>query len=311
MSQIAIDCVLDIKADIGESAVWCTETHSLFWVDIPKGTLNSFDPTTGHNQSWSMGESLGCFALTNRATIVLALASGFYEFDPVSQQKTFLSGPDVDASKQRFNDGNIDPSGRFYATTMRTSGDHAHDASGSVYCLDVITDQDEPEDKEAAVNVRKIMSGFHIPNGMAFSPDGKTAYISDSFPEIRTIWAYDYDLTDGVWSNQRVFFDTKGRPGRPDGGTIDADGCYWMAGVSGWELVRITPAGKVDMVIEFPVEKPTKIAFGGDNLDTLFVTSLGCDITEGTHQPHAGGLFTLTVPGVTGLATPRLPLGHT
>ncbi|PWR00448.1 SMP-30/gluconolactonase/LRE family protein [Leucothrix pacifica] len=257
MSQIAIDCVLDIKADIGESAVWCTETHSLFWVDIPKGTLNSFDPTTGHNQSWSMGESLGCFALTNRATIVLALASG------------------------------------------------------SVYCLDVITDQDEPEDKEAAVNVRKIMSGFHIPNGMAFSPDGKTAYISDSFPEIRTIWAYDYDLTDGVWSNQRVFFDTKGRPGRPDGGTIDADGCYWMAGVSGWELVRITPAGKVDMVIEFPVEKPTKIAFGGDNLDTLFVTSLGCDITEGTHQPHAGGLFALTVPGVTGLATPRLPLGRT
>lgn len=296
MRKIAIDCVLDAKASIGESAIWCTETEALYWADIPDGILNRFDPGDNTNQCWSMDEALGCFALTNRQSLVLALSSGFYEFNPETAEKTFVSGPDLNHSKQRFNDGSIDPAGRFYANTMRTNGNHVNDASGSLYCL------------ENDFNVRKVMSGFHIPNGMAFAPDGRTAYISDSFPEVRTIWAYDYDLTDGVWSNQRVFFDTKGRPGRPDGGTIDADGCYWMAGVSGWELVRITPDGKVDMTIEFPVEKPTKIAFGGNNFETMFVTSLGGDITEGTHQPNAGGVFALNVPGVTGLEMPRMKL---
>ena len=81
-----------------------------------------------------------------------------------------------------------------------------------------------------------------------------------------------------------------------------------MAGVSGWELVRITPEGKVDMEIAMPVEKPTRIAFGGPNMDTLFVTSLGFDVTEGTHQPQAGGLFALQVPGVTGVELPRMNL---
>ena len=296
MTKIAIDCVLDAKANIAESAVWCSEKQALYWVDIPEGILHCFDPSDGSNQSWPMGEALGCFALTNRFTLILALSSGFYEFDPATNKKTFVSGPDAGALKQRFNDGSTDPAGRFYANTMRTNGDHVNDASGALYSLD------------NDFTMRKIMGGFHIPNGMAFAPDGRTAYISDSFPTVRTIWAYDYDLTDGNWSNQRVFFDTNGRPGRPDGGTIDADGCYWMAGVSGWELVRITPEGKVDMAIEFPVEKPTKIAFGGANMDTMFVTSLGGDITEGTHQPNAGGLFALKVPGVTGIEMTRMTL---
>ena len=179
---------------------------------------------------------------------------------------------------------------------MRTSGDHVHDPSGTLYSL------------SSDMMLNEVMSGFHIINGLAFSPDGKTAYVSDSFPLVRTIWAYDYDLDDGVWSNKRVFFDTHSRAGRPDGAAIDADGCYWMAGISGWELVRITPEGEVDMTIEFPVEKPTRIAFGGSNMDTLFVTSLGGDISPKTHQPYAGGLFALKVPGVTGIELPRMNL---
>jgi sugar lactone lactonase YvrE len=115
-------------------------------------------------------------------------------------------------------------------------------------------------------------------------------------------------LDDAAWSNKRVFLDTNGLAGRPDGGAMDSEGCYWMAGVSGWELVRITPEGKVDMEIAMPVEKPTRIAFGGPNMDTLFVTSLGFDVTEGTHQPQAGGLFALQVPGVTGVELPRMNL---
>ena len=296
MISLPIDCVLDAKAKIGEGAIWCSKQQVLFWVDIPAGVLHRFDPSTSTNQSWPMGEALGCFALTERATLVLALASGFYEFSTETGQKTRLGGPDVTLVKQQFNDGSVDHRGRFYAGTMRTNGDHVDDPSGTMYSL------------SSDLEVRKVMSGFHIINGMAFSPDGKTAYVSDSFPKVRTIWAYDYDLDDGAWSNMRVFLDTNGLAGRPDGAAIDSEGCYWMAGVSGWELVRITPEGKVDMEIQFPVEKPTRIAFGGQNMDTLFVTSLGGDITEGTHQPNAGGLFALKVSGVTGIELPRMNL---
>ncbi|WP_299875018.1 SMP-30/gluconolactonase/LRE family protein [uncultured Cocleimonas sp.] len=292
--SLPIDCVLDAKAQIGEGAIWCSQQQVLYWVDISAGVLHCFDPANNTNKSWDMGEALGCFALTGRASLVLALTSGFYEFFPDTEHKLLLSGPNVSSINQRFNDGSVDLKGRFYAGTMRTNGDHVNDPSGTMYSL------------SSELEVNAVMSGFHIINGMAFSPNGDTAYVSDSFAAVQTIWAYDYDLDDGVWSNKRVFLDTKELDGRPDGAAIDADGCYWMAGISGWELVRITPEGKVDMKIEFPVEKPTRIAFGGSDMDILYVTSLGEDITEGTHQPNAGGLFALKVPGVTGIELPRM-----
>ena len=296
MISLPIDCVLDAKAQIGEGAIWCSKQNVLFWVDIPAGILHRFDPSDNSNISWTMGEALGCFALTEQSTVVLALPSGFYEFNTETKKKVKLTGPDVSLKKQQFNDGSIDQRGRFYAGTMRTNGDHVNEPSGTLYSL------------SGELDVKEVMTGFHILNGMAFSPDGKTAYVSDSFPTVRTIWAFDYDLDDGAWSNKRIFFDTHGLAGRPDGAAIDSEGCYWMAGVSGWELVRITPEGKVDMEIKFPVEKPTRIAFGGSKMDTLYVTSLGCDITEGTHQPNAGGLFALKVPGITGIELPRMNL---
>ncbi len=296
MISLPIDCVLDAKAQIGEGAIWCSKQNVLFWVDIPAGILHRFDPSDNSNISWTMGEALGCFALTEQSTVVLALPSGFYEFNTETEKKVRLTGPDVSLKKQQFNDGSIDQRGRFYAGTMRTNGNHVNEPSGTLYSL------------SGELDVKEVMTGFHILNGMAFSPDGKTAYVSDSFPTVRTIWAFDYDLDDGAWSNKRIFFDTHGLAGRPDGAAIDSEGCYWMAGVSGWELVRITPEGKVDMEIKFPVEKPTRIAFGGSNMDTLYVTSLGCDITAGTHQPNAGGLFALKVPGITGIELPRMNL---
>jgi sugar lactone lactonase YvrE len=124
---------------------------------------------------------------------------------------------------------------------------------------------------------------------------------------VRTIWACDHDPDSGAVTNRRVFVDTHGLAGRPDGGTVDAEGCYWMAGVGGWQLVRFTPDGEVDRIVDLPVEKPTKIAFGGKDLDVLYVTSIGKDPTPGTEarQPQAGGIFAVRVPGVTGLPQPR------
>ena len=152
----------------------------------------------------------------------------------------------------------------------------------------------------------RVLDGLWTPNGLAFSPDGRTMYLSDSHPSVRTIWALDYDPDNGVASNRRTFFDTQTLAGRPDGGAVDADGCYWMAGVGGWQLVRFTPGGIVDRIIDMPVEKPTKIAFGGARLDVMYVTSIGRGIAREARlrQPHAGGLFAVEA-GVAGLPANR------
>ena len=286
-----VDCVLDVRARAGEGAIWSTAQKVLYWVDVPAGVVNRFDPGTGQNQRWEMGRPVGCVAETESGGLVAALTDGFFALDPGSGDLTRLSGPAPEARGHRFNDGTVDPAGRFLAGTMPLAGPSESEATGTLYAFDGQT-------------ACEVMGGFHTINGLAFSMDGRTAYVSDSFPSVRTIWAYDYDTGTGTWSNGRVFFDTRTVAGRPDGGTIDADGCYWMAGVGGWQLLRITPAGKVDMDIPMPVERPTRIAFGGRDLSTLYVTSIA--VPDDPRQPLAGGLFALTVPGVSGVPMPRM-----
>jgi sugar lactone lactonase YvrE len=142
-----------------------------------------------------------------------------------------------------------------------------------------------------------------VSNGLAFSPDGRTLYHSDSYAAVRTIWAWDLHPDDGSISNRRVFVDTRGMPGRPDGGAVDADGCYWMAANDGWELVRFTPKGRIDRRIKLPIAKPSMPAFGGAKLDIIYVTSIRPS-SGLEQQPQAGSLFAVAA-GVTGLPEPR------
>jgi len=138
-------------------------------------------------------------------------------------------------------------------------------------------------------------------NGLAFSPDGTVMYYADTNRDVQTIWACDYDPDSGTPSNSRVFFHSGEVAGRPDGATVDADGCYWFAGVGGWQLVRVTPRGKLDRIIEVPVEKPSKVMFGGAGLDTLFVTSISDGVEDRVGQPEAGSLFAVTGIGTVGV----------
>ncbi|QDY71544.1 SMP-30/gluconolactonase/LRE family protein [Qingshengfaniella alkalisoli] len=287
-----VDCIIDTKAKVGEGAIWSTRRQALYWVDIPAGMLHRHIPETSRNEEWSFGRPLGCVAETSSGKLVGALNDGFHLFDTDSGAETRVAGPSPAKVGHRFNDGTVDPRGRFLAGTMFWSDDAPKD-QGALYSFDGKGD------------AREIMGGFRTVNGLAFSPDGRIAYVSDSNPDIRTIWAYDYDLDDGHWHNKRVFFDTREVPGRPDGGAIDAEGCYWMAGVSGWQLVRITPDGKVDMQIPMPVEKPTRIAFGGTDLSTLFVTSIHVEHDDA--QPQSGGVFALNVSGIKGIPMPVMP----
>jgi sugar lactone lactonase YvrE len=286
MTDVA--CVLDAKALVGEGAMWDERQQHLWWVDIDARVLHCFDPASGRDGEWAMPSRIGCFVFREQGGLVVALEDGFSFFDPTSGRLEPIVDPEPDMPQNRFNDGTPDPAGRFLAGTM-PMGERLPVAA--IWQLG------------ADGKVSKLVDALKVANGMAFSPDGKLFYWSDSDPSVQTIWRADYDALTGRLGERTVFATTHDLAGRPDGGTIDADGCYWMAGVGGWQIVRFTPSGRIDRIIDMPVEKPSKIAFGGADLSTLYVTTIGGSTSPGTEalQPHAGGLMALRVPGVQGV----------
>ena len=282
-----VEVVLAAGAEIGESPVWCDRAQVLWWVDIAAGALHRFAPATGEDRVWPMGRAVACIALTEGPDLVLALADGLFRFTPETGALAGLTTFEPDRPDNRPNDGAMGRDGRFYFGTMKSAPDGV--PGGALYRLD-------PDGR-----VTRLLEGLHVSNGLAVSPDGGTLYLSDSWKEVRKVWAFD--LKQGELSNRRVFFDTAGRPGRPDGGCVDAEGFYWSAAIDGGQLLRISPAGEVDRVIEMPVKKPTKCCFGGPDLDVLYVTSLGAT----DDSPDAGALMALR-PGIRGLPEPRLRL---
>lgn len=143
-----------------------------------------------------------------------------------------------------------------------------------------------------------VVSKLVTQNGLAWSPDGRTMYLSDSHPSRQCIWAFDYDVDTGTPHERRLLVDMTSMRGRPDGATVDSDGCYWIAGNDGGCLLRFTPAGALDREIELPFAKPSMCSFGGANLDTLLVTS----IIPGQGRGTWDGAVALLRPGVKGLA---------
>jgi sugar lactone lactonase YvrE len=150
----------------------------------------------------------------------------------------------------------------------------------------------------------RMRTGVIIPNSLAWSPDGKTMYFADTVREL--IWSFDYDLEAGEMSNQRVFVDCAANPGYPDGSCVDAEGCLWNAEYGGWRVVRYTPQGKIDRVIELPVQNPTCCCVGGARLDTLYITTAAQKLQDAhlAKQPLAGSVFAAR-PGSTGLPESR------
>lgn len=289
--SVNIECVAATRSQLGEGAVWDVEDARLWWVDILAGLIHRFDPETGVNETFDFAEPVGCLARAAQGGLIVAAKSGFYRFDPDTGQRTFLTDPEAHLPGNRFNDGTTDMQGRFWAGSMKDGG--APERQGSFYRLD-------PEG-----TVTRCLDRVYTTNGLAFSPDGRRMYFSDSNPAVRTIWTADYDTDSGTPGTPTVFFDTRQVAGRPDGGTVDADGCYWQAGISGWQIYRITPDGRVDRSIDLPVEKPTKPMFGGANLDTLYFTSLSQGLDPTRPQPEAGSLFAITGLGVTGVPQTR------
>lgn len=286
------ELVVDVKNGVGESPVWVVAEQALYWVDIPARALNRWDAATAQTSHWQAPEMLACIAPRAAGGWVAGMETGVFSITTLPDgglTTTRLASIDHAQIGMRFNDGRCDRQGRFLAGTMVMDMALASPA-GHVYRVD-------------ASGITSLHSGLITPNGMAFSPDGRTMYLSDSHPSVQLVWAFDYDTATGTPSKRRVFIDMKQFPGRPDGAAVDADGCYWICGNDAGLVHRFTPAGQLDYSLAVPVKKPAMCAFGGAGLDTLFVTSIrpqGIDLSD---QPLAGGVFALR-PGVRGLAEP-------
>ncbi|MGY3086854.1 glucurono-1,5-lactonase [Pseudomonas fragi] len=290
------ELILDARNATGESPVWSTTEQALYWVDIPAKRLHRWSPADGKEQSWQASQMLACIAQTGNGNWIAAMENGLFAITPHadgSLDSRLLASVTHAQPGMRFNDGRCDRQGRFWAGSMLM--DMAAGAPvGAMYRYSA--GQTEP--------LTAQLQGFIVPNGLAFSPDGNTLYLSDSHPDVQKIWAFDYDTDSGTPHNRRLFVDMSKHPGRPDGAAVDAEGCYWICGNDAGLIHRFTPEGKLDRSLAVPVKKPAMCAFGGADLDTLFVTSIrpAGDLAD---QPLAGGVFALR-PGVKGLPEPRL-----
>jgi L-arabinonolactonase len=293
----AATCVLPAAARLGECPVWSASEARLYWVDIDGRAVHRYDPRTGlDEQRPAPGRpaSLALTATPGRLLVAVERRLGFLDWDTGAWLDWVVLEPDS-GGDNRLNDGRCDPAGRFWVGSMFDPSS-AGRATGLLHRV---------ERDGTAVTVR---TGIGVSNGLAFAPDGRTMYFADTHRDV--VWSYDYDVDTGEASNERVFLDFGPLPGRPDGACVDQDGCYWIACVYGWAVLRVTPGGAIDRQIAVPVEKPTMPAFGGNDLSTLFITTIGGGGSHRTDpaQPNAGGLFAVE-PGVRGLVEPRFEGG--
>jgi sugar lactone lactonase YvrE len=279
------ECVLDVKASLGECPTWSVDEQALYWVDINAPSLNRFDPHTGDNHAWPMPAAIGCFALREGGGFTVAMRDGIWFVDPEGKPRRKIADAPYDPAHHRFNDGRADPQGRFWAGSMNEQRDAG---TGKLYRLD------------ADLALIPMISGITISNGLAWSPDSRTMYHADT--ATRTISAWDFDPLTGDVANRRMFAQFSAATDCPDGGAVDREGCYWSAFYRGGKVVRISPRG--EMLAEFPLRAmcPTMCAFGGPDLKTLYVTTARQrrDAEELSQLPQSGGIFAMRVdvPGM-------------
>lgn len=287
-----VECLVGPENTVGESPVWRPAESALYWVDIPARKVHRLHPESGVRSSWRTSEMVACIAFDRESGLIAGMESGIFSLrlgEGGQLEEERLAAPEFAMQPMRFNDGRCDRQGRFWAGTMHTDMAAGH-AVGGLYRFTQRNALKGP-----------VIANLLTQNGLAWSPCGSTMYLSDSHPKSQTIWAFDFDRDEGLPRNQRVFVDMNQHPGRPDGAAVDEDGCYWICANDGGQLLRFTPQGELDRSIALPVKKPAMCAFGGKNLDTLFITSIRpgnpADLVD---QPLAGGLFAV-MPGVKGL----------
>lgn len=288
-----IERIGEITCTVGESPVWDAGQGAWMWVDIPARRIWRFDPASGATRSWNTPEMTACMALSESGGVIAGMETGLFALSLGDAQlagSSLLAAPPELKPGMRFNDGRCDRQGRFWSGIMVLDMAQAR-AEGHLYRYSA------PEGISAPV-----VSNLIVQNGLCFSPDGRTMYLSDSHGSRQLVWAFDYDTDTGTPSRQRVFVDMNLHPGRPDGAAMDVDGCYWICGNDEGVVLRFTPSGTLDRVIELPMKKPSMCAFGGADMGSLLITS----ISAGAPADDAWAGATVVVrPGVQGMPEAR------
>jgi len=286
-AQATLELVADARAALGEGPTWDAERAVLWWVDITAGRVHRFDPRTGDDAAIDVGSPVGAVALRRGGRLVAAVVAGLAVLDPAAEGIATLLNLDAGEPPLRCNDAKCDPAGRLWVGRM---GLGAEPGAGALLRVD----------DDLTVTTR--LTDLTIPNGLGWSPDGRTMYFTDStWGEVR---AYPYDPATGAMGDGRLLARLAEGGAVTDGLTVDAEGCLWVALWGGNRVVRVAPDGTVCGRLKLPVSRVTSCAFGGPDLGDLYVTTAGgtdpADAAAGAAEPHAGGLFRCR-PGVRGL----------
>lgn len=287
MDVLQAECVSRHEAIVGESPVWSPAEQALYWVDITGGQIHRFHPATSTTDTFDLGEPVTALALRTQGGLVLSLRKEFAFYDLESRQLTRLGNPEENLPDNRFNDAKCDRQGRFWAGTMGDT--HWDQPCGGLYRFD----------PDRAIT--KHQSDVICANGMGWSPDNRTMYFTESFRY--AIYAYDFDAATGAISNRRTFAEVDRSTGAfPDGLTVDAEGHVWSVHNAVGRVVRYTPEGRLERTIELPVPRPCGCSFGGEGLDTLYITTARETLTPAqiAKYPLSGSLFAAK-PGMRGL----------
>jgi L-arabinonolactonase len=278
---------IPVKNNLGEGPLWDAANELLYWCDLGQNKIFRHKLSSGKTEAFQLDRGLGCIALSTESGLMLGTSDGFayYDFHKVQVLKNNIAYK----PPTRFNDGKVDRAGRFWAGTLSDK------PVNHLYRLD----------PDGTVSIQE--SGIYISNGLGWSPDNKTMYYSDS-GGAGVVYAYDFDLANGTLSNRRVFLPPTGTGDAVDGLTVDSEGRIWCAYWDGWKVCCYSPEGILLHEIRMPVQRATSCAFGGPDLKTLYITTVGEGMSD---QPLAGDVFSIQTD-VAGLPeTPFIPLAST
>jgi sugar lactone lactonase YvrE len=275
----AFELVWDSRCGVAECPVWDAATRRLLFCDINGRKLNALAVDSGARESWILPEVVGSFGVCRSGRLVVALRHRVVLFDPRTQAITDLTPAVVEPATNRMNDGKVGPDGAFWVGSMDENS--PRQPLGALYRV------------TADGRIEKKSEGYAVSNGLAWSPDGRIMYHSDSTSAI--IEAWDFAPTTGGMSNHRVIAKLTNEDGRPDGAAMDVDGNYWSAGPSAGCVNCFSPTGQLLTKLPFPVPGPTMPAFAED---FMFVTSLREGKSPGilAQYPTLGGLFRAPAP---------------
>jgi len=287
-SASKLEILAACQNELGEMPIWNAADNALYWIDIHAATLLRMDWETQEYTRIPVPDVIGSYTFYANGDMLLALRTGLYRFNPSTREATPLASPENMPPDHRFNEGKCDRRGRFWCGTMH---DTNRKPVGSLYRFD-------PD-----LTLHHVFGDVIVPNCLAWSPDNQFMYFADT--RQYRITRYLYDIDTGELGRGALFVDCGSHPGRPDGGTVDAHGCLWSAEFGGSRVVRYTPQGEIDRVIELPVTQITSCTFAGPKLDTLVITTARTYRSDEQRQlqPLAGNLFAINL-GIEGIAEP-------